>query len=230
MKKAFLLAAVSAAAMTCAATASAAIMTATWTGVVHSSFDYTGVFGGSGSSLDGMSFVAHYTYDTSLGYRATSPGVSDVVLGGSAYLLPAVVSGTLTINGVTHSIGGGASGLANTLATFVGDETGDQSNDGEFYTENMFSNQGSTSGTPTNLEAIVPLTTVDGTGYFQIYTFDLAMNVSKVFAYGALANATYQVQADALPPPAPEPATWALMLGGFALAGVALRRCAPTAA
>src|ERR1700687_869903 len=86
--------------------ASAAIMDVTYTGTVYQGTDTLGVFGGG--SLVGLSWVATYTYDTSLGYRDTTTN-HDNVWGGPYYgstSTSPVLSSMITINGVGKAVAG----------------------------------------------------------------------------------------------------------------------------
>src|SRR3977135_2303017 len=86
--------------------ASAAIMDVTYTGTVYSGIDTLGVFGGG--SLVGLSWVATYTFDTSLGYSYSSPNYN-YVNGGSGSALPntsPVLSSMIAINGVGVAVDG----------------------------------------------------------------------------------------------------------------------------
>src|ERR1700687_307532 len=88
--------------------ASAAIMDVTYTGRVSQGTDTLGVFGGE--SLVGLSWVATYTFDTSLGYIFSSPfGNYNYAYGGSAYAAghpSPVLSSMITINGVGRAVDG----------------------------------------------------------------------------------------------------------------------------
>jgi hypothetical protein len=86
--------------------ASAALLTETWTGVVTSSSDLTGLFGPAGDNqIKGASFVETVTYDTSLAvFNATNTGAQ----GGSAIGgISPFVSGSVTINGISRAFFGG---------------------------------------------------------------------------------------------------------------------------
>jgi hypothetical protein len=62
--------------------ASAAIMDVTYTGTVYSGIDTLGVFGGG--SLVGLSWVATYTFDTSLGSTYSS-STESYAIGGPGF-------------------------------------------------------------------------------------------------------------------------------------------------
>ena len=106
-------------------TASASVYLATYTGTVIGGYDGSGVFGKPDTSLSGDSFVARFTYNTSVGVRGTNPGVSDNLYGGAVFSLPSAVSATLEISGVTRSIAGYYSGVATAQPGLVFDTVED---------------------------------------------------------------------------------------------------------
>jgi hypothetical protein len=113
-----------------ATTTMAGLYTVTYAGTVSGSTDLTGVFGGSGSSLNGKSFQAIFTVDDAL------PGAFHVVnpsqradYGGSSISIstPSPLSAVLTINGITRSIAGSYVGngvLQNDAPTISGTRDG----------------------------------------------------------------------------------------------------------
>ena len=202
------------AALLAASAASASVFVATYTGTVYDSHDYTGVFGGAGSSLDGDAFTAKYVYDTAVGYRYT-PGNWDQIYGGSSYGVPSPVNATISINGITQVIAGNYSGEAyaqsGKLSEYVEDHN--LSN-----TRNALFNEAFPSGGGPNLELTVPLTGATGDGYFQFVNYDPITGVYTTDSIGQFTNETVQVQTVV-----PEPSSWALMLIGFSGLGAALR-------
>jgi hypothetical protein len=187
-----------------AAPASATIISYTFDSRITDGVDITGLFGTAGANLAGDAIEAVFTFDTSLGERGTVPGTTDSVIGGtqdpSAPVSP-LVSASVTINKHTVSIGGGL--LAAVLT-----------NGGQFISAEAIQD------TTTFVDAFVyekdapasldtpfsPMGDIAGT--FNITETDPMS--------GALesANASFAL---------PEPATWAMMLMGFAGLGAALR-------
>jgi hypothetical protein len=91
-----------------AAPASALTMQAVFEGTVYSSYDQSGLFGGTpGGNLDGQAFRLVYTFDTQMGFRSGAPATYDDIAGGTAYALPdPTLSASLTINGNTQTMQG----------------------------------------------------------------------------------------------------------------------------
>jgi hypothetical protein len=82
--------------------ASAATMTAVYTGNVLSGLDATNETGqGTNAALKGLGFTLTFVYDPELpgAFRSTSPGLYDAVSGGAGFGLPAVASASLSIGG-----------------------------------------------------------------------------------------------------------------------------------
>src|SRR6202158_901486 len=94
-----------------ASQASAAIMDVTYTGTVSSGIDTLGIFGAAGANLAGSSWVATYTFDTSLGHSYSSSNYNEIY-GGSFYNNTSpVLSSMVTINGVGQAVGGSYAGV-----------------------------------------------------------------------------------------------------------------------
>ena len=208
------------AALMASSAASAKIMVATWTGTVSSGSDVTGVFGPANSSLNGDTFTVKFTYDTDLGTRLTSPGVSDEVEGGSLYGVPSPLMATLTINGIPKTIAGiYQAALGQDDTTYVEDIAYDVyvTNNTQFL--NFVDLRAYVPGVPLNIEdSFAPIAVNSYSGHFQLYSYN--GNSTFYQASGALTNDTYEIQ----PLAVPEPAAWVLMLTGLSLGGAMLRR------
>ena len=191
--------------------ADATVFTQTWTGTVFSGVDSANVFGGG--NLAGQTFVATYVFDDSIGV-VTNTGTQHSAHGGAVYPLPTPnLSASLTIKGVTYS--------------FVGTQYGDIL----ALQESGFSQVTSAARSAT---AYLTNSVYD----FSVAAFaDLSFNYSGSvpstgsgstgqFEYGGekllFKNQTYSISAAV-----PEPASWAMMIGGFALVGSAMRRKRP---
>jgi hypothetical protein len=96
-----LLGAVAALALTAGASAAhAAIVDVTYRGVVTSDTDLTGIFGSAGGSgnLIGSAFQITYRFDTTRGYRLSTP-VQNSALGGTDYGVPTPSLGAMVMVG-----------------------------------------------------------------------------------------------------------------------------------
>ncbi|HEY1559684.1 MAG TPA: PEPxxWA-CTERM sorting domain-containing protein [Caulobacteraceae bacterium] len=206
------------AAALCAMGASAASATeyeAIYTGTIYDSYDYTGVFGPADSSLDGDAFVATYTFNTAVGDRTTIPGVSDHLDNGGPFGFPGGETATLTINGVTVSFGGTYSWSTDAMVDRRINGVADTRTLTPLTDQLIFNIVLPPSAPP--LFGTYPLTSVSsGDGHFGDYTAPGGVLIDD-FATGYFDNMTYEVVE------VPEPATWALVLAGFAGLGAVLR-------
>jgi hypothetical protein len=193
-----------------AGAANATLYTQIYTGTVRSGTDTANLFGGG--SLAGQAFTATYVFDDTLGL-ATNNGVEHSAHGGSTYpaLATPNLSTSLTINGLTYS--------------FVGTFYGEIYASYEAAFSYLSSNAQSGTATLTN-------TVYDGFGAAYpdpAFAFSGsvagALGNSGQFSLGdqilRLTNSTYAVSAAAA---VPEPASWAMFIGGFGLVGGAMRR------
>lgn len=218
MKKTLLVAAVAAAALAGAPAASAAILVATFTGTVNDSVanDF-GLFGGG--DLTGDAFVARYTFDTAKGDYSTSGGYEHQEGGSLSGGFTPPVTATLTINGATQSFDGT---YASGVRDFPGDAylqyfSGYRYSDATIFSRhivNLLANYGTPSIFSTISLTDVP---ISGIAFFESgnrITGDYLSTYLDLTGPGTLI-VTGGV---------PEPATWALMISGFGIAGAALRR------
>ena len=218
-----------------ASSASAAVGVATFTGKVISSNDVSGVFGTPGASLVGLDFTETWTFETGLGVHGFNPGVSESNYGGSqyepghqaynpgmfgpeSYNSPTLFA-TLKINGIT--------------ADFLGDTYG---NNQVYQTSSVYVANSDHSVAPFADHYYAQLlqffTAAPGHSDFQS---SFSINAAG-FSYGAftdnraghVTSGELQALHYTLQVPSsggvPEPATWAMMIGGFGMTGVTLRR------
>jgi hypothetical protein len=207
------------------AQASATIMDVTYTGKVSSGADTLNIFGMRGVDIIGLSWVATYTYDTSLGYRTTST-TRDNVYGGPYYgstSISPVLSSMITINGIGKAVAGSYAGYLNAEnngAGGYGEEyhyAGDASSAQAEVLSSFISNTaGSLPGSLT-----VPFThTMDSQDYIKAYYSLNDYNLGSETIFADLATLTVSEHVAAVP----EPSTWAMMLLGFAGVGFAVYR------
>jgi hypothetical protein len=200
---------------------SAAVMDVTYTGTVSSGTDTLGVFGGG--SLVGLSWVATYTFDTSLGYTYSSSDYN-YAYGGSEYGAghpSPVLSSMITINGVGRAVDGSYHGWD------YGYNIGGVSrqihiaeNVSSGHTENLnndiYNYNGSLPGSITT-----PFThTVDAHDAYAYGYYSLSNGTGYESIQAKLATLTVSEHVGAVP----EPSTWAMMLLGFAGVGFAAYR------
>jgi hypothetical protein len=233
--KATLLGAISALTLSLAASsASAEIVVVTYTGVVlGNSYDVTSVFGfPHNTDIGGQTYTARYVFDTTLGDVVSTPS-TNYAQGGTLYgFVSPALSATLTINGVTVSIG-----VPNYNAQIFGQNEGTTSaqqsvaqnmegSSSGVYTYNYVDNEvhSNTGNLPASITTSFTYTVNPATDYaiqdFQFYTYDNGTGTLEVYAYGELSAETLTVTAGAVP----ELSTWALMLIGFTSLGFAAYR------
>lgn len=214
--------------------ASATIVDVVFTGHVGFGLDMTGIFGSSNTQLFGKSYSARYRFDTSLGNVVTTSTVTSAtggprsIYGGTS---PAL-SASLTINGVTVEIGGSALGMIYAFsAPFQSNqsyEAAQYSDAADFRTDHSIVHRiGAAGGILSNSFDVAqyygPTSGFVGqTSQFQIAIFNKRTMTHTEFAFGSLVPETVSITPVASA--VPEPATWAMMLAGFAGLGLAARR------
>jgi PEP-CTERM motif len=207
-----------------ATSASASIVDVTYTGMVSGGADPAGAFGLAGANIVGDSYVAYYRINTSLpgtpGSSTTSATVNSTAGGSGVGNTSPILSSTVTINGVTVSVGGSWYGY--TYGENDGGAAGDLSEQQQFASnsscgcevmQNFIYNYDGTLpasiSTPFNY-TIVP--TDHQFAYFQ--------SPADGVIYGNLTTLDVTVEGAV-----PEPSTWAMMILGFAGIGfMAYRR------
>jgi hypothetical protein len=214
------------------APAGANIATVTYTGVVTSGGDTTGVFGAPNTDLTGDSYAARYVFNTSLGTQIHSPHQSLISGGLVTGDTDPALSVTLTINGVAVPIGVdywselAADHLAN-INDFLAYASHSIQTPTVFnydYISNGFSHINLDPSASLPIEPDQPFFFQIGgdhaSGYFHIMHIDEVTGAVEMAAAGNFHPQTYQVEVSFTP----EPAAWMLMLGGFGGLGLALRR------
>ncbi len=199
------------------APASAAIVTMTYTGVVGTLMYNSGHFGPG--DLTGLDFTASYVFDTSLGTHFLFDDAQYLYSGVGLGANP-TISASLTINGLTALIDGGySSGYYTTSFGISGNASEEHVVAGFFETKDLIIYVGGIVA-PARFGAFsIDLTeaqSLASTGGFDIYG-------PGYQTAGQLLVQRLTMSTDEVATVVPEPATWALMLMGFGLAGGALR-------
>ena len=200
-----------AAVMSLGSAASALTVKTVWKGFVYSNDNYdSGGFGlGADTIVNALFTATVITKVTPANFTYELDHYNEAV-GGSLHDLPVLMSGSVEINGYSRSIEGSYdSALAysdqgpyDAIVTYLGSaaQGGNLLNmhaSGDFLTNASFSRRHTHS----------PSDVLSSFGYLSNGIGALNLSVSSVTSG-----------------PVPEPATWALMIGGFGLAGAGLRR------
>jgi hypothetical protein len=209
-----------------AADASAAVIQLTATGTVSSGYDQTGMFGPAGSDLAGAIFSLVSTYDTSLGLVVIQPNSQAVVAGpGFTGAPPYMGSAVLTVNGVSVNVTSTQSGFLAENVTGVSSFYGDDA-----VVDNIETFGGVRAGisfaTPHVLDLYSGVHGVCGggdtcTGGFGFGQGSFVQPYTQFYDnHGLFTVSTFDIVVSGA---VPEPATWAMMILGFGMAGASLR-------
>jgi hypothetical protein len=233
------------AAIAIATAAQAATYLITYTGkALNFATDVTGVFGPSGASLDGKDVTVVFTLtDPTPGAFVSNDGTTGVTYGGTIFGTPDPVTATVTINGITRSIGSitNAFGQAQQVNNGPFDQVLHKVEDRRLASAAVLgllnTLEASISSSANNIVnssnytdplSYVPQAGDNVFGYFSFVTVD-ASGATLEQAYGNFAPNLVTISA-ASASAVPESATWIFMIAGFGLAGVALRRARPVIA
>ena len=208
-------AAMAAAALLVATPAAAVVKTATITGSLFSSQDFSNVFGG-GSQLAGYAYRIDVTYDTDIGTRTTGPTQDQIGGGSDSFLANPITNVAITINGITQSFQPNRSSSVITGPGGISisarlEQLGTGINVSK--TLDIFTGAGSA---PALLTSDFGPVSRNWAGTANI--FDEPANLGAILYLDTTAG-TYAVTGGV-----PEPASWALLIGGFAMIGAAMRR------
>lgn len=216
----------------------------TYQGTVRNSVDYTGFFGGSGSSLDGLNFTAIYTLTTPLnGALISGDGVTySYFSGGGQYgiLHPSPVSATLEINDIVHIISGNFQGLAGQFNEFGESPGFDEITHSAIGRRDFSSINGFSDDVVQLRIGSYVNDIVQSVNHTSTLTYNTQMgdypNGSFIFGNylgfdgyghadvrGSLLPTSVTIALAPVAGGVPEPATWALMILGFGMAGVGMR-------
>ena len=234
-----LLLAAAATIITAATPGQAALFTHVYTGTVTYGYDYADIFK-AGPDLAGLTYTATYLIDDAKGTISeysnddgigSSYSSSSTIYGGTRYGIPDnPVSAKFTINGNTVAIGGSYDSNVNesnynpiyngsgaeTAHAFVQDYNYDI--DGNYVSNYLYlaaNRPNDVDYRPANFRIPQNFGPSYGFSYFGIND-----SVTGLQAYAALDVASFTSSAAAVP----EPASWAMMIGGFGIVGGALRR------
>jgi hypothetical protein len=220
MKKALILAAVMSAALVSASGASATILVATFKGAL------TGGSGGGyfgGSDLTNDAYVAQFTFDTSKGIFQTDGSYQYQYGGGCCASAP--VSASLTI--YEHEfVSAYSSGIivpvTNTIdGSYESDAHNLYGNSITYFSSALqFGDYNATFYMTADIPNADIFSTVDLIDTHVYGNISLGLQDKYVTNLNISGNGTFEVTAEGVP----EPASWALMIGGFGMAGAARPR------
>jgi hypothetical protein len=207
------------------APASSATINVTYTGVIRSGLDVTGVFGPTNTDLTGDGYVANYIFDTGIGQIFDTPIYKNVVGGPISFVFQPTPSlgSVITINNHSFTIAGTAFGnlyaqTENGSTKIYHDARDYQVIDSVTAMYNIFWNT-VTSALLTNsltepfTSSIFTVNKDEGAGSLSIQTHsNLAGDL--IYAYATFSPATVSVQIVPIPP--------AILLFGTALAGLGI--------
>jgi hypothetical protein len=231
--------------LACSGPVRADIIQVTYSGTITSGTDVTGVFGAPNTDLAGLHYTSTFVFDTSLGELIQLGGLSDTedLRGGTLYapFATPLVSSTFQIGATIVSV------RSNDVGELYAHLDGDVDGFGNIHSDsfantawsfadaNVFENeingseiQNLTGALPGGF--VSPFTyhavagdTLLGHFFYEHYNFHTQAEQTVT---AELAPDTIVFGAVAGPPPtgAPEPATWAILLAGFAGLGAQLRR------
>jgi PEP-CTERM motif len=217
-----------------ASPAGATIVDITYVGLVSSGYDQTGVFGPAGTDLTDETYEAHYVFDTTRGTTFSSAALNYGVGGSQFGVASPVISASVTIGGISASIGGTYIGSIEGTST----NSGYQTHDAEDISTDQYGNIVADSFVTNFIAEEGPNFKFDGIRLTSSITEPFTFTVPDL---GAVASGTFQIldhdsdeyafgnasicQLTVAVVPVPEASTWAMMLAGFAGLGfVAWRR------
>lgn len=233
--------------------ANGAIVNVTYEGTVKSGFDYTGVFGASNTALDGLSFRTTYVFDTAIApYLVQTATYNLVSTDPSSWGQGPGITASIIINGRTVTLNNinflSSLNAYNQVSPSDGlIYSGQSSNvwerleDSRFQIVNLIQNGVSEQSNRLPAALTGPFSgMVSGGGGFQISTTDNTLGAwtFQQYAYGSFYTTSMSVAEGVWTGPrpvitpyvplvsvsaVPEPSTWACMMTGLALIGIALR-------
>ena len=207
----------------------AVVKIATYTGTISSGLDSTGVFAAPGTDLPGYSFTATYTYDKLRGSLNVTDVGYDVSFGSG--LNSPIIASNITINGVTKSISNTGFGYVGvtlppwTPYFYIRHDSGENFDDGATSMSRQLTTRGVAASLPATLDQNWgPVSVSNSLNEFNgmsFYGYDYLLDTTTEAVSARFGpDMVYTVTGDSVP----EPTSWALMIAGFGMVGVALRR------
>ena len=191
---------------------SAEVLVVTYTGTISRGFDRSGLFGVPRRDMEGDSYVARYTFDTSLGRTFSSPERNFAVGGSTLGIASPALSSTVTINGITHPVLSGnyygqILGHNNGANSEQSHRAGFQKSAGNVHTSNDNLNyiRNYDGSLPASITApfshdVTPNDETYGYFRFSTYDYDTGKRIESTFGYVDLSNLTVEL-ASAAPEP-----------------------------
>lgn len=197
---------------------SATVVAISVAGTVGGGLDRLGVFGTAGQSLRDAAYIMDFAFEID---NAIDSGTTRQANGGTLSNRPnPLLRGTLTINGVTISV---VEPYNASYARFLyptSSQLSFSTNGVDGIDNANFSWRRSDELLPLALDA--PISRVFDTSDTLVSSFQRADAQQAVFTYLQLAPVSITVAAEVAA--VPEPGSWALMITGFGLVGIAARR------
>jgi hypothetical protein len=209
-------------ALALATPATATTYTITYTGTVTNGFDYEGIFGDPADSFE-STFTAVFKLDTAAKDAVVTSSINQWSIEGYGKASPA--PSTLTINGKSFAFGDYLSlvAVANEYPSWpnYSDSIWAAASNYSFK-ESLSVRIFTQTGNYIPSTQIQPLDYFAQAGDYNDGSFQLRDPLTGIWRAGGtlLSNRVTVVETGAIP----EPSTWAMMIGGFALAGGALRQ------
>lgn len=227
--------AVALSALAAGTSASATVTITTYKGVVRDSqFDSFGIFGTLGANLSGAAITATFTTNNDPSALIYDDGELRGVIGGADYGTPAFTSAVVSIGSNSYTVDGSLVGLTYRLYSPARPAYGVLNGAGQYTSPGVFLLASALILSPepfiadrfqdSSVSYVLPnnLTNAEGVGTFSVDVYDSNWNLQG--SYAIFADMTSVTSSSDGVAAVPEPATWAMMIGGFGAAGAVVRR------